>query len=108
MKHYTGTISATFAEKLKEKGMPMMECYNITPSNSFSDDDGVRFYYLPTFGACFDWLMSNRRITIVVEPSFYEQYLSKIYNKDRFVKGFDGNTWHEAANAAIEKALTLI
>lgn len=125
MKYYTDHIPLSLAEKLKEKGMPMKSWQGWTTpyisvmENSaydwLNDDLGIlepqmveRRYSIPTFGACFDWLMSDRRITIVVEPSFYEPYLGKVYSKDGFVKGFDGKTWHEAAEAAIEKALTLI
>lgn len=121
MKYYCETISADLAKKLKEKGMPMnlwegVGKYMEQLESTVEMRDGFYLgifkntilYQLPTYAEVFDWLMSNRRITIVVEPSFYEPYLSKIYNKDGFVKGFDGKTWYEAANAVIEKALTLI
>lgn len=95
MKHYTDTIPVALAKKLKDAGLSIE-----TEGNNI---------WCPSYAEAFDWLMSdNRQITVVIEPSFYEPYLGKVYNKDGFVKGFDGKTWHEAANAAIEKALTLI
>lgn len=109
MKYYTESISPTLAEMLKEKGMPMKECLNIISSNSFSDDGGIHFYYLPTFGACFDWLMSNG-VTVSIVPRWgfvmkvVLDYMPVINGTSLpFIKD-----WHEAAEAAIEKALTLI
>lgn len=114
MKYYTETIPTTLAEKLKEKGMPMMPCLNITQTGSFSNDGGIHFYYLPTFAECFDWLIERGIYTIVhidklllsdgTFKNIYYPFTDKTFStiKDR------KDTWHEAANAAIEKALTLI
>lgn len=111
MKHYTDIIPLPLAEKLKEKGMPieMRPLYAPEAPNARGIVKAGVGLRCPSYAEVFDWLMSdNRQIIIVIEPSFYEPYLGKVYNKDGFEKGFDGNTWHEAANAAIEKALTLI
>lgn len=111
MKCYTESISPDLAKKLKEKGMPieMQPLYAQEAPNARGIVKAGVGLWCPPYAEVFDWLMSdNRQITIVIEPSFYEPYLGKIYNKDGFVNGFDGTTWHEAANAAITKALELI
>lgn len=118
MKHYTETIPAALAEKLKEKGMSMMPCLNITQTNSFSDDGGIHFYYFPTYADVFDWLMEREVfIEIELEWDFAEEVISDGWEYGVIKKGTIHNrlfshgrcdSWHEAADAAIEKALTLI
>lgn len=102
MNYYTSTISVSLAEKLKEKGMPMKECLNIISSNSFSDDGGIHFYYLPIFASCFDWLMEQG-----VDMELSTRAFFLVWDKDG-PSAIKGKTWHEAAEKAIEKALTLI
>lgn len=137
MKYYTELISTPLAEKLKEKGMPM-ELWNgtiqgmpyiiVTEKSSFDwldkelgntpSEVEVR-YSIPTFGACFDWLMERGwLVDIGREYDFAaEQVTDKFDWAIEKVGCFSSqpdngsgwcDTWHEAANAAIEKALTLI
>lgn len=105
MKYYTEIIPSTLAEKLKEKGMPMMPCLNITPMNSFSDDGGIHFHYLPTYAEVFDWL-TEMGIYVGISLT-WDKWCWNIYN-DQPSYQYNFDSWHEAANAAIEKALTLI
>lgn len=103
MNYYTSTIPPTLAEKLKEKG-----CEHP--------------YAIPEqweYGFVFDWLMKKGWLVgIGREYDFANELVT-----ERFDWGIDKvapfsshpddgcgfcDTWHEAANAAIEKALTLI
>lgn len=105
MKHYTSIIPLPLAEKLKEKGMLMEESrYGIFPH--FVAKDGV-MYFPPTFASTFDWLMSEKgkEIEIFYVPA-RGAYMYGIAPFPDYQIG--GNTWHEAANTAIEKALELI
>lgn len=138
MKYYTETIPVTLAEKLKEKGMPMrgwqgwatpyISVMERSPYNWLDDEMGIlepqmveRRYSIPTYGTCFDWLMSERDTEISFEHHFqsatiagtmetsHEYYAAHISRQSGgFICCEFGDTWHEAANAAIEKALTLI
>ena len=135
MNYFTATISVPLAEKLKEKGMPM-EVWNrtvqgmpyivIMEKSSFDwldkelgntpSEIEVR-YSIPTFASCFDWMM-EQGLFIVVEPhwDFANEIITKTYDSAVIKQGTihtptpttEGNTWHEAAEKAIEKALTLI
>lgn len=104
MKYYCETIPCTLAEKLKEKGMPMEESrYGIFPH--FVAKDGV-MYFPPTFASTFDWLMEKgKEIEIFYVPA-RGAYMYGIAPSPDYQIG--GNTWHEAAEKAIEKALELI
>lgn len=99
--YYTATIPPTLAEKLKEKG-----CEHP--------------YAIPEqweYGFVFDWLM-EKGLFVVVEPywDFANETITKDFEASVIKQGtihtptpiVEGNSWHEAANAAIEKALTLI
>lgn len=107
MKHYTDTIPLSLAEKLKEKGMPMEE-----------DGKSIIDWKVPTYAATIDWLMSERGLHIIVEPywDFAEEVIDTTYEWSVVKSGTihadtpysHCDTWHEAADAAIEKALTLI
>lgn len=68
-----------------------------------------------TYAEIFDWLMSEKRLHITIKPYFntdsWESYITKIPETDIPKAGreiYVRHTWHEAAEAAIEKALTLI
>lgn len=129
MKYYTETISPALAKKLKDKGMPM-EVWNGTiqgiPYISVMEKSSFDWldkelgntpseieakYSIPTFASCFDWLMENgyqillfvnndgRNFGVDAEVWSMKIGFTKLERKD---------TWHEAAEAAIEKALTLI
>lgn len=92
--YYTSTISPTLAERLKEKGMPIE-----------TEGDNI---WCPPYAEVFDWLM-ERDIIVTIRAVYY---------RNRELRGWQPHynhwglkkcpTWHEAANAAIEKALTLI
>lgn len=107
MKHYTDTIPLSLAEKLKEKGMSMPANYTDLP-----------MFSLPTYGYVFDWLMTEKETYIRIIPFrevkeingtvwawswFMNRLTQPSINSDNFWMN-----WHEAANAAIEKALELI
>lgn len=129
MKYYTEIIPVSLAEKLKERGMPMIlwQIGNNTDyvevietrqeifDESKTYEVGVR-YNLPTYGDCFDWLMEKglsceitRHIDFAYEEVCpeWDWDIEKVGTLRDCPQGY-GNTWHEAANAAIEKALTLI
>ena len=123
MKYYCECISVSLAEKLKEKGMPIT--YSNHPHQIAPDVKGIvmgnfKEIDCPTFGACFDWLMSKKGwlISIGREYDFATEQVT-----ERFEWAIDRvgcfssqpdegggwcDTWHEAAEEAIEKALTLI
>ena len=98
MKYFTATIPLDLAEKLKEKGMPM-------PVNYADLPDGT----LPTFSFVFDWLMEEKIYISITQQWVYAngEATAWIPVVNCHSNGFY-HTWHEAANAAIEKALTLI
>ena len=134
MKHYTETIPVTLAEKLKEKGMPM-EVWQAwaTPYISVIENSEYDWldkelgnepskvekrYAVPSYAEVFDWLrdigievevyLSMTRLDAAKKP------VQKIYAWNVFSRHSEANgeedemSWHEAANAAIEKALELI
>ena len=115
MNYYTSQIPLTLAEKLKEKGMPIT--YSNHPHQIAPDVRGIvmgnfKEIDCPTFGSCFDWLMS-RDFTFYIDSVYQERkkigYSYYLWDSDLepyYDNGF--KTWHEAAEAAIEKALTLI
>ena len=95
MNYFTATIPPTLAEKLKEKGMKL-KC----------------FYGLPMYADVFDWLMEKG---IFIKPDITDKddgtlgYVAEvifIWKSSLFLGVF--STWHEAAEASIEKALELI
>lgn len=105
MKYYTETIPTTLAEKLKEKGMPMEE-----GGKSMID------WKVPTYAEVFDWLMAEKNLTVILYrmTQNFRIALRKTDDGALLISMWDGEyndknaDWHEAANAAIEKALTLI
>lgn len=108
MDYYTSIIPLPLAEKLDEKGVPIWWA---------RVDEGL----IPSakYAEVFDWLMENQ-ITISIRslihkksPSYYiREWCYYINDRDTIEitnEGFEFFcTWHEAAEAAIEKALTLI
>lgn len=117
MNYYTSQIPPTLAEKLKEKGMPIVDIV-------INDDRWIpnRILIQPTYASCFDWLLSEKNISIDCYPDveedttngycerFVAEWHFKVENISRFYgHGYgSAHTWHGAAEAAIEKALTLI
>lgn len=109
MNYFTATIPLPLAEKLKEKGMPMEESrYGIFPH--FVAKDGV-MYFPPTFASTFDWFMSKEcEICIKIamySPTKFDWAVTSHSHWGNF-SSVTYPTWHEAAEKAIEKALTLI
>ena len=106
MNYYTDIIPLPLAEKLKEKGMPIIIAYDTEWSNA-------------TFGACFDWF-ANQGIFIDLYPIYNAtthkystdwegDVVSDLISPDD-VMCYETSkpSWHEAAEAAVEKALELI
>lgn len=100
MKHYTESIPVELAKKLKEAGMP--------------EDCGCNLCcYLPydveekyTYGFVFDWLM-ERGINIMLDKDggLWSRFIEA---ELQFLRTEDYPSWHEASNAAIEKAVEII
>lgn len=117
MNYYTSAIPLPLVEKLKEKGMPAARRYlmrgliaRITPTP---------IEEIPNYGGCFEWLDENGIAVGVRElrrrKNPFWGYVWKKYSLNEELplrelqsSYFFCNTWHEAAIAAIEKALTLI
>ena len=105
MNNYTAFIPVPLAEKLKEKGMhklvdSRMEGW-LNSGNSI------------TYAEVFDWLMEKETF-INIRPiakihGIYSRFEACIdYDYLREEEYIETDTWHKAADAAIEKALTLI
>ena len=110
MKHYTDTISKDLAEKLKEKGMPVEIVCDNTVEHSYPPE-----YHCETmFCEIFDWL-ETKGIGIGIKHHWsgivYQGYDWQVCQFDKSITPYFDTaygTWHEVAEAAIEKALTLI
>lgn len=118
MKHYTETIPVALAGKIKEKGMPIemqslyaQEALNVR--GIVKAGIGLR---CPSYAEVFDWLMEKglsceitRHIDFAHEEVCpeWDWDIEKVGALRDSPQGY-GNTWHEAAEAAIEKALELI
>ena len=104
MNYYTSTIPLPLAEKLKEKGMPVEIVCDNTVEHSFPPE-----YHCETiFAEVFDWL-TTRGIYISIchrETSVGIEWYPMVNGKCPRV--IDGKEWQHSAEAAIEKALTLI
>lgn len=90
MGYYTETILPTLAWKLKEKGMSIR-----TEGHSI---------WCPMYAEVFDWLMGKNIRIYVVKAVKCNQWHGMVNTNGLIYR----DTWHEAANAAIEKALELI
>lgn len=105
MKYYCECISVPLAEKLKEKGMPYIDidCDTYNSGTEYQRDE---VWCNNTYAETFDWLMSR-------DIRIHLLYVPKSDLQDEVWRGIVGldifeGTWHKAAEAAIEKALTLI
>lgn len=115
MKHYTDTIPLPLAEKLKDKGMPIIlgkRYLDICPN---SEDDEMPYQVLcsATYAEVFDWLMEKRIYFTIYRTIDFYRTIDYYWRMDIICNGDDvatryNKSWHEAANQAIEKALTLI
>lgn len=107
MKYYCETISADLAEKLKEKGMPVE-----IVDDSVEEWPNCKECHCETlYAEVFDWMLGKHEAYVDVFPLRTDdewRYCGCVqgWGIDTTL-GWRG-TWHEAANAAIEKALTLI
>lgn len=118
MKYYTDTIPLPLAEKLKEKGMPITYSkhpHQIAPGvrgivvGNFEEID------CPNYAEVFDWLIEKGIITSIypfiteIRMIAYKLIIKTVRNNKVTTHCTNVySTWHEAANAAIEKALELI
>lgn len=119
MSYYTATIPPTLAEKLKEKGMPIKEqplYAQVAPNARGIVKAGVGLR-CPSYAEVFDWLIGEG-IHIRIIPCrevkklygtqwVWSWFINKITQPSTNSDNYWMN-WHEAANAAIEKALELI
>lgn len=114
MNYYTSTISVPLAEKLKEKGMPYIEidCETYDSGTEYQRDE---VWCNNTYAEVFDWLMSEKSHMIIVlrGENKWVWWIGLTTDNDTCndtveIEGEPYDTWHEAAEAAIEKALTLI
>lgn len=107
MKHYTDIIPLDLAEKLKEKGMPYIEidCETYDSGTEYQRDE---VWCNNTYAEVFDWLL-EKGVVITIRADYYlnGEIAGWIphYNHWGMKRC---NAWHGAAEAAIEKALTLI
>lgn len=106
MEYYTSIIPYSLAEKLKAAGMPEIKI-EWNPIHE-------KYHCFNTYAEVFDWLM-GKGIGIGIKHHWsgmvYQGYDWNVCQFCRTITPhFDTayGTWHEAANAAIEKALTLI
>ena len=132
MNYYTQTIPLDLAEKLKEKGYPQdHDAHHLLANGTIyeafwatdldrveienSRDNGT-LVSIPYYSEVFDWLMPEK---IIINIEAYNVDVDRacikfcwliIHFKDGTNPYHKGHytTWHEAANAAIEKALELI
>lgn len=110
MKYYTSTISTDLAKKLKEKGMRII---TVIRENYLEGGYYPPEIITPVYAEVFDWLI-EKGIYISVshlgilrgKQPYYEAYMN--WNNTANEKTYTKKTWYSAANAAIEKALTLI
>lgn len=104
MKYYTDIVPLDIAEKLKEKGMHQLT--DARMEGWLNSGDNI------TYGEVFDWLMEK---SVLITPDITDKddgtlgYVAEVI-LIRKSSSFLGvySTWHGAAEAAIEKALTLI
>lgn len=120
MNYYASTIPITLAEKLKEKGYWNPGCTSTVQYDNacYSKDgrihnDGVIADWkdllpAPTYAEVFDWLL-EKGIIITIRAYYFlngERGAWQPHYNHWGLKRCE--SWHEAANVAIEKALTLI
>ena len=114
MRYYTETIPNDLGAKLEKAGMP------IDWVDDSLEEQPIKAYHCETmYCEIFDWLMERgidaevalSRIIDVKNEGKKRVYFWTVGSLDNinYECGENDNmTWHEAANAAIEKALTLI
>lgn len=98
---YCDTIPVDLAKRLKEKGMHQLRDSRM--EGWLNSGDNI------TYAEVIDWLMSEKDISICIYHEVdwligwsITQYYKTIHRGEYYKQ------WHEAATAAIEKALTLI
>lgn len=122
MKYYCKTISADLAEKLKAAGMPieMQPLYAQEAPNARGIVKAGVGLRCPSYAEVFDWFLDRGydvEVYLSMTKSNKEGVFQRLYawivnapNQVNEATSRDEEyySWHEAANAAIEKALTLI
>ena len=116
MKHFCDIIPLPLAEKLKAAGMPIdIDCETF---DSGTQDQRDEIWCNNTYSEVFDWLMAEKGIIICFDVDMEEKISDTEW--DAYILRMAENlipncshlqgyhTWHEAAEKAIEKALTLI
>ena len=117
MKYYTETIPSDIAEILKDKGMPI----GTKEAPFFNECPEIATYHTldaPSYVEVFDWLMTEKNIEISFTHCNYPKDSNKTWmnyfqfhayrNDIGIIYSECGYTWYEAANATLEKVLTLI
>lgn len=101
MTYYTSIVPAELVEKLYKAGCPNIGRYE--------EADGSVKYFEVTYADIFDGLIEKG----VAIAFFREKHWKRIQwtfsiNTQWVTNGDEGETWHDAANAAIEKAIGII
>lgn len=97
-RYYTETIPVTLAEKLKEKGIHPLR--DTRMEGWLNSGDNI------TYAEVFDWLMEKGIILYL--NATYKHFFWRIETVEGIVQIEEFESWREAAENAIEKALTLI
>ena len=104
MNYFTATIPLPLAEKLKKKGMHQLRDSRM--EGWLNSGDNI------TYAEVFDWLM--KKGVLMEQTHLFGEFCMRpiMFNSDGEIMPiahyYKCNSWHEAAEAAIEKALTLI
>lgn len=102
MNYFTATISTSLTEKLKEKGMPIDCIENFAGTGEDID-------IAPSYGKVLDWLMFEKGLVLHVWAGGDENDKGNLVEIFKGIKTMTGKgNFCEAAEKAIEKALTLI
>lgn len=121
MKYYCEIVPFELAKKLKDAGYKE-ECSGHYAKDGYlwethpkqNSNDTENFFSAPTYAEVFDWLIEKK---LVIEMnhlsdktwivSLYDNTIIGIPNQG-FIAHFKKITFHEAANAAIEKACEIL
>lgn len=105
MKHYTDTIPVELGYLLEDKGMNV-KCLQEVAGAGTDEIPPYGQKVLTTYAEVFDWLMEKSvKIYLDSDSGLWAWFIESDYDLKRTE---DYPSWHEAANAAIEKALELI
>lgn len=116
MEYFRKEISETLAKKLKDYGMPITysrHLHQIAPNVKGLIQANFEEIDCPTYAEVFEWLMTKKEIFITLPPigclddGSYRFEATIAYAGGTYEEYLGGYAWHEAADAAIEKALTI-